>query len=64
MLKLKYLTLVLSVLLSRLAFAAGGESGTDAVGEMQVTGLQFFGLIGALAVLGVVVWLVAKYLNK
>lgn len=43
---------------------AGGDSGTSSVGEMQVTGAQFAMMLGGLAGLGVVVWLLAKVMNR
>ena len=43
---------------------ASGDSGTGAVGEMSITGAQFAMMVGALAGLGVVVWLVAKVASK
>ena len=52
---------VLSV--ARLALAAG-DSGTSSVGEMQVTGGQFFMMVGGLVGVGVVVWVVSKFVGK
>jgi hypothetical protein len=43
---------------------AAGDSGTSAVGEMQVSGAQLGMMVGALAGLGVVVWLLAKLLFR
>jgi hypothetical protein len=43
---------------------AGGDSGTGSMGEMQVTGGHFFMILGGMAGLGVVVWLVAKFAGK
>ncbi|HEU4402398.1 MAG TPA: hypothetical protein VFT43_09860, partial [Candidatus Polarisedimenticolia bacterium] len=39
---------------------ASGDSGTGAVSEMQVSGKQFMMMIGALVVMGVVVYGAAK----
>jgi hypothetical protein len=54
----------LPVALAALAVAsralASGDSGTSGVGEMSISGAQFAMMVGALAGLGVVVWLVAK----
>jgi hypothetical protein len=43
---------------------AGGDSGTEAMGEMTVTGSQFLMMLGGLVGLGVVVWLVVKAMNR
>lgn len=43
---------------------AGGDSGTSSVNEMNVTGTQFLMMIGGVAVLGVVIWLVVRMMNK
>jgi hypothetical protein len=50
--------------LAEAARAAGEATGTDAVGEAPVTGTMFFMLIGGIAGLGVVIWLVTKFLAK
>jgi hypothetical protein len=51
-----------------LAFAsvahAGGDSGTEAMGEMTVTGSQFLMMVGGLLGLGAAVWLVVKAMNR
>lgn len=51
-----------------LAFAsvahAGGDSGTEAMGEMTVTGSQFLMMGGGLLGLGVAVWLVVRAMNR
>jgi hypothetical protein len=44
-----------------LALAAGGDTGTGAVAEMQVSGKQLGMMVGALVGLGVVVWIIAKF---
>ncbi|HET7753251.1 MAG TPA: hypothetical protein VFK85_05015 [Anaeromyxobacteraceae bacterium] len=43
---------------------ATGDSGTEAVGSMTVTGGQFMMMCGGLVGLGVVVWLVVKAMNR
>ena len=43
---------------------AGGDSGTEAMGEMTVTGGQFLMMVGGLLGLGVAVWLVVKAMNR
>jgi hypothetical protein len=43
---------------------AAGDSGTSSVGEMQVSGGQFFMMVGGLLGLGVVIWLVIKVANR
>jgi hypothetical protein len=43
---------------------ASGDSGTSAMGEMNVSGLQLLGFVGALAVMGLVIWGVVKIANK
>jgi len=44
-----------------IALAAGGDTGTGDVAQMNISGKQFGMMIGALAALGVVIWLVAKF---
>jgi hypothetical protein len=46
------------------ALAAGEATGTEAVGEMHVTGGQFAMMIGALVVLGLVIWVITKFVMK
>ncbi len=46
------------------AAQAAGDSGTSSVGEMSVTGAQLAMMVGALAGLGVVVWVLAKVLFR
>ena len=43
---------------------ASGDTGTGAVGEMQVSGKMLGMMVGAVLGLGVVVWLVAKLTSK
>jgi flagellar biogenesis protein FliO len=44
--------------------AAGEATGTEAVSEMQVSGSQFGMMVGALVVLGGVIWVIAKFVMK
>lgn len=44
--------------------AAAGDSGTESMGEMTVTGAQFMMMLGGFVGLGVVVWLVVKAMNR
>ena len=44
-----------------LALAAGGDTGTGAVADMNISGKQLGMMVGALVVLGLVIWLVAKF---
>jgi len=43
---------------------AAGDSGTSSMGEMSVSGAQFGMLIGGLVGLGVVIWVVSKFVSK
>ena len=43
---------------------AAGPSGTEGAAEMEVTGTQFAMLLGGAAALGIVIWLVIRFLNK
>lgn len=43
---------------------AAGDSGTSSMGEMQVSGSHLAIMVGALVGLGVVVWLLAKLMNR
>ena len=43
---------------------AGGDSGTEAMGEMTVTGSQFLMMIGGFLGLGAAVWVVVKAMNR
>ena len=47
-----------------LALAAGPDSGTSTVGELEITGGQFLMLLGGVAAVGVLVWIVIKVINK
>lgn len=48
---------------SQLALASG-DSGTGAVGEMNLSGGQFFLLVGGVVAVGIVLWLVSKFISK
>jgi hypothetical protein len=43
---------------------ASGDTGTGAVSEMQITGGQFGMMVGGLVVLGLAIWVVAKFTSK
>jgi hypothetical protein len=43
---------------------AGGDSGTESMGDMTVTGGQFMMMLGGFVGLGVVVWFVVKAMNR
>ena len=47
-----------------MALAAGSDSGTSTVGELNVTGAQFLMMLGAVVLLGVIVWVVIKVCSK
>jgi hypothetical protein len=47
-----------------LVLAAGGDSGTGAVGEMEVSGSQLLMIFGGVIAVGVAIWLVIKLMNK
>ncbi|WP_242346019.1 hypothetical protein [Anaeromyxobacter terrae] len=51
-----------------LGFATLGRAmeatGTEAVGQMQISGSTFALMIGAIVGLGVVVWLVSKFVSR
>ncbi len=47
-----------------LALASGEATGTEAVGQMQISGATFALMIAALVGLGVVVWLVTKFVSR
>ncbi|HSD20178.1 MAG TPA: hypothetical protein VLC54_09075 [Anaeromyxobacter sp.] len=53
-----------AVLSAASAAHAGGDSGTSSMGEMQLTGTHFLFMVGGLAGMGVVVWLLAKVVNR
>jgi hypothetical protein len=46
------------------AHASGGDSGTGAVAEMNVSGAQFGMMVGGLVVMGLVIWGVIKVVNR
>jgi hypothetical protein len=46
------------------AARASGDSGTGSMGEMQVSGTHLAIMVAALVGLGVVVWLMAKVMNR
>ena len=46
------------------AARAAGDSGTGSVGQMEVSGSEFAMLVGGLVGLGVVIWLVVKFVIK
>ena len=52
------------VLTTGLALAAGPDSGTSTVGDLEITGGQFLMLIGGFAAVGVAVWIVIKLMSK
>ncbi len=43
---------------------ASGDSGTGAVGEMPVTGGMIGMIVGGLVVMGIVIYVLVKFLNK
>ncbi|GAO02731.1 hypothetical protein [Anaeromyxobacter sp. PSR-1] len=46
------------------AARASGDSGTASMGEMHMSGAQFGMMAGGLAVLGLVIWGVAKVTSR
>jgi hypothetical protein len=50
--------------LAATAAQAAGDSGTSSMGEMQLSGAHFFMILGGMVVLGLVVWLVAKFAGR
>lgn len=46
------------------AARAAGDSGTGSMGQMEVSGTELGMLIGGLVGLGVVIWLVTKFVIK
>lgn len=62
--KLHAAAAALALSAARTAVAAGGDTGTGAVGEMQVSGTTFALLVGALVALGLVIWVVIKIASK
>ncbi|MEC5398320.1 hypothetical protein [Uliginosibacterium sp. H1] len=47
-----------------LALAAGGDTGTGGVADMEMSGGQFMLLIGGAVAIGIVLWLVVKLMNR
>lgn len=47
-----------------LAHAVSEETGTGAVAEMNISGGQFALLVGGVIVVGLVLWLVVRLMNK
>ena len=43
---------------------AAGDSGTGSMGEMQLTGTHFMMIVGAMVVLGIVIYFVAKVAGR
>lgn len=62
--KIKIMQVLAALSFATMSWASGGDSGTGAVAEMSVSGGQFMMMVGALVALGVVIWLLAKFLNK
>ena len=50
--------------LATAAVQAAGPGASDSVGELSVSGTQLAMLFGGAAVLGVVIWLVIRLLNR
>jgi hypothetical protein len=50
--------------LAATAAQAAGDSGTGSMGEMQLSGTHFLMILGGMAALGLVVWLVAKFAGR
>ena len=46
------------------AALASGDSGTSSVGEMQVTGSMLAMIVGGVAVMGVVIYFLVKFLSR
>ncbi len=55
---------VAALLSASTAALAAGDSGTSSVGEMTVSGAQFGMMIGGLAGMGLVIWLITKVMNR
>jgi len=47
-----------------MAMASGGDSGTGAVGEMEISASQLMLVFGGVVVVGLALWLVIKLMNK
>jgi hypothetical protein len=62
--KLRTAVSAAGIAVAQLARAGGDATGTEAVGQMQISGSTFALLIGALVGLGVVVWLVTKVISR
>lgn len=61
--KLKFAAMsALPVTLATTAMAAG-DSGTGSMGEMQVGGGMLLLMAGGLVAMGVVIWLIAKFMK-
>ena len=43
---------------------AGGDSGTESMGSMTVTGGQFMLMIGGFVGVGIAIWLLVKLMNR
>jgi hypothetical protein len=56
--------LAAAVLTAASAARAGGDSGTSSMGEMQISGTTFLLMLGGLAAVGVVVWLLARVVSR
>jgi hypothetical protein len=62
--KLRTAAAAAGLAIAQLARAGGDATGTEAVGQMQVSGSTFALMVGGLVGLGVVVWLVTKFVSK
>jgi hypothetical protein len=62
--KLRSAAAAAALTIAQLARAGGDATGTEAVGQMQVSGSTFALMVGGLVGLGVVVWLVTKFVSK
>jgi hypothetical protein len=60
---MRSLAAVTTALVASVAQAAG-DSGTGSMGEMQLSGTHFLMILGAMAVLGVVIYVVAKFAGR
>lgn len=54
---------VASVTMATVALASG-DSGTGSVGEMPVTGGMIGMILGGVVAMGIVIWVLVKFLNK
>jgi hypothetical protein len=57
------LAAAMTALVASVAHAAG-DSGTGSMGEMQLSGTHFLMILGAMAALGVVIYVVAKFAGR